>query len=474
MRKNVAPRGATPAWGSGRGRARCTAMSLIAVILTFAMVWSQPAAALLPPSGESPAPAAQATMPNADSVTRSGSLPPSITPRPPARLTGYHRGLLASTVTVPPVATSHPPQPDWIYVMSITGTTATPNVGLRGGVGNSHTIYLRYKEVGDTTWNSTIFQADTRGSYATVPIVMTGLAPNTNYEIQVSFDNSDWSPSEEKTFTTKSASATLPTVNSVKGDEITACSARIEIAFPNPDRDSLLVYFRWKQNVMGATWSAIGNYPSGGSGASSQVGLSPSTTYVAQATMDHNFVNGIVTSEPFTTTAAPYVSNVVADPVGDTTATLTATRRNFCNWFPTYHFRYRVKGTETWITRAADDYDRFITLIGLTPLTTYEVEVSFHKIFSHPYKIEFRTGTPDPPVPRLLAINLKDVVRTSVTVVAEVADAEEDQEAYLLNQNLRANTFSTPAKCADNEFRGRVPTHWPYIGYQVPTLGISG
>ena len=458
MRKNVAPRGATPAWGSGRGRARCTAMSLIAVILTFAMVWSQPAAALLPPSGESPAPAAQATMPNADSVTRSGSLPPSITPRPPARLTGYHRGLLASTVTVPPVATSHPPQPDWIYVMSITGTTATPNVGLRGGGGGSHTIYLRYKEVGDTTWNSTIFQADTRGSYATVPIVMTGLTPNTNYEIQVSFDNSDWSPFKEKTFTTKSASATLPTVSSVKGDKITACSARIEIAFPNPSRDSLLVYFRWKQNVMGATWSAIENYPSGGSGASSQVGLSPSTTYVAQATMDHNFVNGIVTSEPFTTTAAPYVSNVVADPVGDTTATLTATRENFCNWFPTYHFRYRVKGTETWITRAADNYKRYLNLTGLIPLTTYEVEVSFHKIFSHPYKIEFRTGTPDPPVPSLVAINLVDAQRTELTVVVKVANAEDGTDVHLQYQNIRAGTFSTlqRASVTDSEARFRL------------------
>ena len=274
---------------------------------------------------------------------------------------------------------------------------------------------------------------------------MTGLTPNTNYEIQVSFDNSDWSPSKEKTFTTKSASATLPIVSSVWGDEMSACSARIYITFPNPDGDSLLVYFRWKQNVMGATWSAIGNYPSGGSGANSQVGLSPSTTYVAQATMDHNFVNGIVTSEPFTTTAAPFVSKVVADPVGDTTATLTATRENFCISFPTYHFRYRVKGAETWITGVANHHNR-TNLTGLTPLTTYEVEVSFHKNFAHPFKIEFRTGTPDPPVPSLVAINLVDAQRTELTVVVKVADAENaevDQKVHLLYQNLRANTFST-------------------------------
>ncbi len=444
MRKSVAPRGATPAWGSGRVHARCAAMSFIAVVLTFVMVWSQPAAALLPSSGESPASTSQATMPDTDSVIWSGSFSPSISPSPAAVLAGGHQRLLSFTATVPPVATSHPPRPDWIIVMSITGTSATPNVGLAGGSGGSHTIYLRYKEVGDTNWNSTIFQADTRQSHATVPIVMTGLTPNTNYEIQVSFDNSDWSPSKEKTFTTKSASATLPIVSSVWGDEMSACSARIYITFPNPDRDSLLVYFRWKQNVMGATWSAIGNYPSGGSGANSQVGLSPSTTYVAQATMDHNFVNGIVTSEPFTTTAAPFVSKVVADPVGDTTATLTATRENFCISFPTYHFRYRVKGTETWITGVADHPNR-TNLTGLTPLTTYEVEVSFHKNFSHPFRIEFRTlpGTPDPSVPRLVAINLEDVVRTRVTVVADVDNASADQKVHLLYQNLRANTFST-------------------------------
>ena len=445
MRKSVAPRGATPAWGSGRVHARCAAMSFIAVVLTFVMVWSQPAAALLPSSGESPASTSQATMPDTDSVIWSGSLSPSISPSPVAVLAGGHQRLLSFTATVPPVATSHPPRPDWIIVMSITGTSATPNVGLAGGSGGSHTIYLRYKEVGDTNWNSTIFQADTRQSHATVPIVMTGLTPNTNYEIQVSFDSTDWSPFEKERFTTKSASATLPIVSSVWGDEMSACSARIYITFSNPDRDSLLVYFRWKQNVMGATWSAIGNYPSGGSGANSQVGLSPSTTYVAQATMDHNFVNGIVTSEPFTTTAAPFVSKVVADPVGNTTATLTATRENFCISFPTYHFRYRVKGTETWITGVANDNNR-TNLTGLTPLTTYEVEVSFHKNFAHPFKIEFRTGTPDPPVPSLVAINLVDAQRTELTVVVKVADAENaevDQKVHLLYQNLRANTFST-------------------------------
>ena len=379
MRKSVAPRGATPAWGSGRGRTRCTAMSLIAVALTFAMVWSQPATALLPSSGESPAPTAQATMPDADSVTRSGSLPPSVTPHPPARLTGYHQGLLASTVTVPPVATSHPPSPDWIIVMNITGASATPNVGIRGGGGGSHTIYLRYKEVGDTAWNADIFQADARTSTATVPIVMTGLSPNTSYDIQVSFDNTDWSPFEKERFTTKSASATLPTVSSIGVRNITACSAQVNINFPNPSRDSLLVYYSWKTAAEGSTWGSLRNYPSGGDGATVNPGFSYETTYVIGATFDSNFANNIVESAPFTTHSPPYFDRIRVDPIGDTTATVRVEQATFCSAPSDAHFRYKPQGTETWKIRSPGD--QRLELTGLTPLTEYVVEASIDSSF---------------------------------------------------------------------------------------------
>ena len=443
MRKGVAPRGATPAWGFGRVGARCAAMSFIAVVLTFVMVWSQPAAALLPSSGESPAPTSQATMPDADSVTWSGSLSPSITPSPPARLTGYRQRLLASVATVPPVATSHPPRPDWIIVMSITGTSATPNVGLAGGSGGSHTIYLRYKEVGDTNWNSTIFQADTRRSHATVPIVMTGLTPNTNYEIQVSFDNSDWSPSKEKTFTTKSASVTLPIVSSVWGDEITACSARIEIAFPNPGGDSLLVYFRWKQDVSGATWSAIGNYPSGGSGASSQVSLSPSTAYVAQATMDHNFTNNIRTSEPFTTSPPPDLHRIAVDPIADTTATVRLGVDNYCRSLDGY-IRYKVNGTDDeWTIK---DGSRRFLLTGLAPLTEYLVEGSLDRNFDSgvlPTTFTTKAGEPTVDYIEIPDADDADISQTGARVIVHVDSPNGDAVHIRYSTDSNFQTGST-------------------------------
>ena len=170
-------------------------------------------------------------------------------------------------------------------------------------------------------------------------------------------------------------------------------------------------------------------------------------------------MDDIVTSAPFTTGKSPYVSNVVADPVGTTTATLTATRQNFCHVFPTYHFRYRVKGTETWTTRAADNQRRYLNLTGLTPATTYEVDVSFHETYAHPFRIEFRTlpRAPDPLVPRLLAINLEDVVRTSVTAVAEVANKEADTSVHLLYQNLRSATFSTRQSAPVTNTEARFP-----------------
>ena len=327
--------------------------------------------------------------------------------------------------------------------MNITGTSATPHVDITSS--GSQTIYLRYQEVGDTSWNSTIFQSTTAASDATVPIVMTGLSPDTNYKIEVSFDNTDWSPSTTKTFRTKSSSHVLPTVGSITVNYTTACQANVRVTVPNPGSEDLLVYYRWKKDVTGSTWGKRKDYPFSGNGFTVNLALYPSTTFVVGATFDPTFSSGVVESSPFTTTSSPYVSNVVADPVGSTTATLTATRTNFCVSFPTYHFRYRVKGTQAWTTESAADRRRVLNLTGLTPSTTYEVEVSFHTQFSHAFKIEFRTLplVPDPPVPRLLAINLENVVRTSATVVAKVADAEADTEAHLLYQNLRSDTFST-------------------------------
>ena len=444
MRKSVAPRGATPAWGFGRVGARCAAMSVIAVVLTFVMVWSQPAAALLPSSGESPALTSQATMPDADSVTWSGSLSPSITSSPPARLTGYHPRLLASTVTVPPVATSHPPQPYWIIVMSITGTSATPNVGLAGGSGGSHTIYLRYKEVGDTNWNATIFQADTRQSYSTVPIVMTGLSPNTNYEIQVSFDNSDWSPSEEERFITKSASATLPIVSAISVSNITACQANVRINFPNPSSDSVLVYYSWKTNTPGSTWGKINNYPSRGDGASINPAFSSETTYVIGATFDWNFVDDIIESAPFTTHAPPHLNGIGVDSIEETTATVRTSPATYC-WSPgSAHFRYKPLGTETWITRSPGGL--WLKLTGLTPLTEYVVEASMDDSFeTGVVSTTFTTEASGPSVNRIEIPDAddEDITQTGATVIVYVDSPNGDPVHIRYSTDSNFQTGST-------------------------------
>lgn len=361
-----------------------------------------------------------------------------------------------TTVVSTTFTTRSAPSPTWMRMMNITGTNATAGVSYSGF--GPATIYLRYKEVGETDWESTIFEAVTRGAGSVfVPIDMTGLDATTQYRVEVTFDTSDWSPSKQATFTTKTASATLPAVTSVKARAIWECRARIDVTLPNPNSDTYLVYYRWKQDVPGASWSTPEMYGTRYIAFNVEIGLSPSTTYVAQASLDPTFSSGAATSAPFTTESSPYVSNVVADPVGTTTATLTGTRTNLCNSFPIYHFRYRVKGTETWTTATVPNQMRVLDLTGLTPSTTYEVEVSFHTNSSQPYKIEFSTLplAPDPTVPRLTAISLEDVVRTSATAVVKVANAAANQNVHLLYQNLRANTFSTlqSVAVADSESR---------------------
>ena len=379
-------------------------------------------------------------MPDADSVTLSGSLSPSITPSPPARLTVYHQRLLASTATVPVVTTSHPPRPDWIIVMNITGTSATPNVGIRGG-GGSHTIYLRYKEVGDTNWNSSIFQADTGAAQSTVPIVMTGLTPNTNYKIQVSFDNSDWSPSEEKTFTTKSASATLPKVSSIRVSKITACQASVDINFPNPSGDSVLVYYSWKTNAPESTWGRIRNYPSRGTGASVTPGFSSDTTYVIGATFDSNFANNIVESAPFTTQSPPYLDRIRVDPIGDTTATVRVEQATFCSAPSDAHFRYKPQGTEAWVTRSPGN--QYVELTGLTPLTEYVVEASIDSSFeTGVVSTTFTTKVGEPSVDRI-EIPDKDITQIGAKVIVHVDSPNGDDVDVRYSTDAAFQTSST-------------------------------
>ena len=363
-----------------------------------------------------------------------------------------------TTVVSTTFTTRSAPSPSSMGMMNITGTTATAYVTYSGS--GPATIYLRYKEADDASWESTTFQATTGGAGNTyVPVSVTGLDASTQYKVEVTFDTSDWSPSRQATFTTKSASYTLPAASSVWANRITACTARINMSYPNPDGNSHLVYFSWKRDVSGASWSSPRPYPTRGTGASIQIGLRPSTTYVARASLDPTFSTGTATSEPFTATAAPYVSDVVADPVGSTTATLTGERTYFCGTFPTYHFRYRVKGTETWTSRAPENQSRVLHLTGLTPDTTYEVEASFHETFAHPFKIEFRTLplVPEPVVPRLVAINLEDIERTGLTAVAEVDDAEADTRVHLLYQNLRSDTFSTQQSASVTNSEARFP-----------------
>ena len=440
MRSRVAQRGAVGGRACRWLPARLGSVPVTVVVLLVALVATQPAAAQESPHDNSPDSAIQFNLGDPASGTWSGGHLPSMSPISPTRLTSYHRRLVASTATVPPVATSHEPRPDWIIVMSITGTTATPNVGLAGGTGGSHRIYLRYKEVANTNWNLTVFQADTRQSHTTVPIVMTGLTPNTNYMIQVSFDNSVWSPSKEKTFTTKSASATLPMVSSVWGDRITACSVRIRIEFPNLGRDSLLVYFRWKQDVTGATWSTIGNYPSAGRSANSQIGLSPSTAYVAEATMDHNFTSNIVRSAPFTTTPLPDLDRMAVDPIADTTATVRLGVDYYCIFLDGY-LRYKVNESEDeWTTIPGS---RTFNLTGLTPLTEYVVEASLDKNFdSGVLSKTFTTKAGDPTVDRI-EIPDKDITQTGAKVIVHVDSPNGDKVHIRYSTDPNFQTGST-------------------------------
>ena len=370
--------------------------------------------ALLPSSSESPASTSQGAL-SATAGLSAGAITPSLSPLSETRL-AVDPGLFAVTSAT---AT-------WIGVYSITGTTATPRITYSTG-GGTHTVYLRYKTADSPTWNTSILSATSTPSIPYIPIVMTGLTPETDYEIEVTFDTSDWSPSKTKTFRTKGALATLPAVTAIAVSRISACQAQLRFYIPNLSGDSFLLYYRWRINEEGSTWINTKAYPSGGKGGSVNPGLSPSTTYVAQATLDPDFTEDIFTSEPFTTQDPPYVRRVIADPVGDTTAKLTASRENFCIVFPRRYFRYKVQETDAWTKRESEH--SFLDLTGLTPLTTYVAEVSFSRDYSGAASTTFTTKAGEPSVGSI-EVPDKHITQIGAKVIVRV-DSPNGDKVYI-------------------------------------------
>lgn len=262
-------------------------------------------------------------------------------------------------VRIRPCSNNTPNQP------TITATHTTATIGLSGGA-NNVSYLVRYRLQGPPpgpwieTYASTLLN--------NVPLVLTGLTPATNYEVQVAAVCGDvigtFTPI--KPFVTRCD----PTPPNVTISGITTNSALITWA---PVAASSTYTVEWRKVGSGLPWTAISNIAPP-TNTHLLTGLDPYTTYevrVANKCVGENTLNPYSNPKVFTTERTCELP-----PPGLTILQLTPTSAEV-TWegFPgaTYVLRYRKVGIPSWtnVPLTVNTY----TITGLLEETKYEMQV---------------------------------------------------------------------------------------------------
>ena len=147
--------------------------------------------------------------------------------------------------------TTLPPDPILLGVSvgSITQTSAVATVTIANPGTTQKTIYLQYRVTGTDEWNDSALTATTDGSSATID--MTGLTPDTQYEVQVSLDSSFTNVVSE-TFTT----LRFPSISNLDVKDETKNSATAVITIADPDGSSQAIHLRYRTTTPQGAWSS--------------------------------------------------------------------------------------------------------------------------------------------------------------------------------------------------------------------------
>ena len=194
------------------------------------------------------------------------------------------------------------PSVSGVSIGSKTQTSAVAAVTIANAGTAQKTVHLRYREFGETKWNTAQTKTTTGASAA---FNLTGLDPRTTYEVQASLDI-EFGTSKYAVFTTLSPD---PSVSGVSVGSITQTSATttVTIAYPGIARKTVHLHYR----VSGETeWGAVQmKATSGGSAAIDLTGLSPRTMYEVEASLSSDFA-GSKTATFSTLSLDPSVSGV--------------------------------------------------------------------------------------------------------------------------------------------------------------------
>ena len=328
-----------------------------------------------------------------------------------------------------------------VSIGSKTQTSAVAAVTIADAGTAQKTVHLRYREFGETKWNTAQTKTTTGANAA---FNLTGLDPRTTYEVQASLD-SEFGTAKYAVFTTLSPD---PSVSGVSVDSITQTSATttVTIVYPGIARKTVRLRYR----VSGETeWGAVQTKVTrGGSAAIDLTGLSPRTTYEVEASLSSDFA-GSKTATFSTLSLDPSVSGVSIGSITQTSAVGAVTITNPGTAQKTVHLQYRVDGASEWsdsaLTATTDGPSATIYMTGLVANTEYEVRASLASDFALAQHATFTTLR----YPSISDVDVTDVTKNTATAEIDIADPDGSSQTVHLRyrtttpQGRWSSTFTT-------------------------------
>ena len=260
-----------------------------------------------------------------------------------------------------------------------TKNSATAVITLADPDGTSQTIHLRYRTTTPQgAWSSML---ETISTTSEASIALTGLAPDTEYETEVSL-TSDFAVSETDTFRTLPPD---PVVSKVSVNSIRQTTATASIDIANTNGSTQTVSLRYRTTTPRGNWSGIKTATSTTDSASIDLsGLAPGTKYDVQASLDSSFPATRTKHDTFTTLRWPSISSFEEENVGRNGATVIATIADSHGVVQTVYVRHRTANYIAWRpTQQVESVDDIasLRLRGLSSGTDYTAEASLDESF---------------------------------------------------------------------------------------------
>ena len=274
---------------------------------------------------------------------------------------------------------------------------------------------------------------------------MSGLTPDTEYEVEVSLDNG-FSLSQSTTFTTEAMTSRPPSpvvrVSGLFAEDITPGSLTVVAMIAGPE-NRVTVNLRYR--VEGTnTWSRTLRRTTATSTAQFELGgLTTATNYEIEASLDPDFPVQDSAYDIFTT-AAVRVSGLRLEDITDTEATAIAEIED-PQGRTTVFVRYIALGTGAWSEPAKPDYQlqhgASFPDADLLPDTQYEVEASSEESF--PGDNSALETFVTEPAPGVSEANVEGITNVSATIAVDIDSPQAQMKVYLRFRVEGAGTWST-------------------------------